>query len=122
MPVMRLSEKTPDQLLDLLAQIRQLLPSLNTLDLSEELVFQFLQAKKMMQDAQDDDDIPLNQKAQLLNSLANMNKQAAELQKSLFSPNQTRLREQALATALKKYPEVQTAFLAELELLLEALE
>jgi hypothetical protein len=116
-----LSEYTEGELVGLLEQVRARLPSLKTLDLQEELVLQFLQAKQLMKLAQDDDEIPLNQKAQLLNSLANMNKQAADLQKSMFSPDQGRLREQALVAALKQYPDLREAFLREFETLLEAL-
>ena len=67
-------------LIKLRARIDKMLPQTGDMNLSHELVLQFQVAKKLQLDAQDDDEIPLNQKAQLINSSAALLKQLAEYQ------------------------------------------
>lgn len=109
-------------LIKLRQRCTDLLPSTSDLDLQSEIVFQFIAAKKLFSDAQDDSDIPLNQKAQILNSTAALLKQLKDSQVELYSAERNRLQERALITALQVFPELHAAFLADYTARLEAIE
>lgn len=109
-------------LIKLRERITELLPSTSDLDLQQEIVLQFISAKKLFSDAQDDSDIALNQKAQILNSTAALLKQLKDSQVELYSAERNRLQERALITALQAFPELHTEFLKDYTTRLEAIE
>lgn len=76
------------------------LPDISDLDLRQELVLQFIVTKQLMTDNQTDGDIPLNQKAQVTNSLTALLKQLSDQQIKLHSAERFRLMEQALTDTL----------------------
>lgn len=98
-----------------------LLPSLSDLDLNQELVLQYIGAKALLKRANEDEDTPLNQVAQVVNSAAALLKQLAGVQIELHTAEKNRLQENALIDALKMFPELHEAFLKEYEIRLEAI-
>jgi len=109
-------------LIRLRERIEKELPSTSSLDLQAELVFQFLGAKNLLAQAQDDSDIALNQKAQIVNSVAALLKQLAATQIELFSAERNRIVEMSLIECLKAYPELHTSFLEEYASRLEGIK
>ena len=86
--------------------------SLQDLDLQDELLTQYVQAKQLLKDVEFADEIPLNQKAQAQNSILGILAQIIKQQETLHNvANVTRI-ELALVAALKECPEVKEAFLA----------
>jgi hypothetical protein len=87
----------------------------DNINLKDEVLSQYNQAKKMLHEATYDSSVPLNQKAQLLNSLSTIISTLIKQQQELFNLEQLRKIEGTLVTVLKNYPDVQTEFLAEYE-------
>lgn len=99
-------------LLKLRDYVNARLPSaeVEDLDLNEELVRTFQIAKDLLEQAKDDDETPLTQKAAALNSINSLLKSLADTQKTLFSAERQQKLENALAAALKKFPDLQEEF------------
>lgn len=94
-------------------QIDTLLPrtSLKDFNLEKELILQFLQAKELQNNAKSLDGVPMNQRAQLANSLKGLLSDITRLQHAIYNAEQYRLMEAALAKALKSLPkEAQEVF------------
>jgi len=105
------------ELLRLRDRINAKLPSgaIEDINLSSELVLTFRSAKALLESAADDDDTPLSQKSAIVNSLNSLLKNLADLQKSLYSVERQQKLEAALVEALKKFPELISAFFEEYE-------
>lgn len=90
-------------LMALRSQIDSKLPEreLKDLNLEEELVAHFVLVKEMMTDVMDNEEVPLNQKAQLANSCASLLTQMAKVQTELYNAERIKKMEQALIEALK---------------------
>ena len=109
-------------LIALKTQIENRLPAieLSDLNLEKELVAHFLVVKETMADAMEDDGIPANQKAQLMNSCATLLTQMAKVQTELYNAERIKKIEQAVIETLKKTDgEVINTFLSIYEELLE---
>ena len=100
------------ELIRLRDRINKSLPSgeLEDLDLGQELVNVYLSAKEMLEEARDDDETPLSQKATTVNSITSALKALADIQKALYSSERQRKLENALSEALVKFPELQEQF------------
>lgn len=108
-----LSQYTPAELERLRSKIVALLPQASDLDLQAELVNQFHTAKQLLAAAQQADDTPVNQLAQVINSAAALLKQLADTQIKLHTSERFRAMEAALIDLLKDAdPEEREAFLA----------
>lgn len=109
-------------LLALKSQIDNKLPAveLSDLNLEKELVAHFLVVKETMSDAMENDEIPANQKAQLMNSCATLLTQMAKVQTELYNAERIKKIEQAVIETLKKTDgDVIATFLGIYEELLE---
>ena len=106
---------THEELISLISECRDLLPALSDINLEDEIVYQFISAKAMLETVRANTLIPVNQRAQLQNSVAGIIDQLAKLQKAMYGPEQNRLRERALVSALKQHPNLQSAYFAALE-------
>lgn len=116
-----LSGYSTTQLIDLRAQIDTLLPikSLKNVNMERELVIQLQIAQKLQTDSLNDDEIPANQKSQVLNSVANALGTLARLQVELYDSERLKVIESVLIEAVNSLPEdVQHTFFAEYERLL----
>lgn len=119
---MNLNNLTIIELLTLRDQIMDLLPQAADLDLNRELVFQFLIAKNLMTEVQNDGDTPANQKAQVLNSTAALLKQLSDAQVKMYSADRLRVLENTLIDTLKTLdPAIYEQFNAEYTSRLEAI-
>ena len=112
-----LAAYSPTELLQLRARIDEVLPSaeLEDINLSEELIRAFQLAKGLLDDAREDDEIPLSQKSATLNSINAILKNLAELQKSLSTVERQQKLERALVAALQQFPGLQDAFFCQFE-------
>lgn len=85
--------------------------TLNSINLTKELLIQFKKAKLLQEDASGDD-TPYNQRAQVQNSLNATMQSLAKLQASVYSSERAKRLEIALAATLKEFPALQEDFLA----------
>ena len=88
---------------------------LKELNLDTELLTQYKNAKDLLHEAMDDEEIPLNQKAQIINSITNIIKQILELQEALHNVENMKILESTLVETLKIYPELAAKFLTDYE-------
>lgn len=108
-----------DQLLELRAEIDELLPAkrLKDINLEEELVRQLAVAQKLQRDVLRDDDFegdgtPANQKAQVLNSVASALAVLGKLQVELYSSERLKRAESVMIETISNLPkEQQVVFL-----------
>ncbi len=107
-----ISSYSISDLLRLRDRINKRLPSseLADIELSTELVHTFQSAKELLEEAKDDEDVPLSQKATTLNSINSILKNLAELQKSLYTVERQQKLEASLIIALKLHPELEQSF------------
>jgi hypothetical protein len=107
-----LAEKTEAELLELRQQIdRRLNLDLADLNLTQELVLQFKQAKNLLDDILDDSEIASNQKSAVLNSATSILSAIAKAQEQIYSAERLKTIEAATIKALKTLPlEAQEAF------------
>lgn len=101
--------------------IRQHLPPLSIKDISmeEEVLLQLHTLRQLQSELLDDDEIPLNQRVQLANSVSGALKTLGELQNTLFSSERYKKIENLLVQTLNKLPEdVASSFLDDYEALL----
>ena len=89
--------------------------SLDQIDLSKELLVQFKLTRLMLEEVQSDDDISLNHKTGLINSLASLMKQIAEAQAILYSPIRQQKFEAAVVEVFQQHPDQLEAFQAAVE-------
>lgn len=111
------------ELLVLRAQIDALLPvtKLSDMNLERELTLQLRSAQTLQQSVLDDEETPANQKAQVMNSVANTLQHLVKMQVEYYTPERLKLIEAALVRTLKEWPDEQThAFFQRYEALLNA--
>ena len=99
-----------EELLDLLERIVVLLPAsqLKDIDLEKELVLQYRQAKYLQQVVIDDTNIPSNQKAQVMNSVASSLQALVKMQSDFYTFERFKKLETILTRLLNQWPEEQT--------------
>ena len=84
------------------------------LNMEEELVLQLYRAKALQTKTMEDDDIPANQKAQVMNSVASVIGDLIRLQERLFNAERFKAIEAILLESLKMLPKAQAeAFIIE---------
>ena len=84
------------------------------LNMEEELVLQLYRAKALQTKSMEDDNIPANQKAQVMNSVASVIGDLIRLQERLFNAERFKAIEAILLESLKMLPKAQTeAFIIE---------
>lgn len=102
-------------------EITKHLPPLDLKDinLQEELLLQFHALRALQGQVLNDDEVPLNQRAQLANSVGSTLDRLVELQEKVWSQERFKTIENTLIRHLKRLPEdVAEAFLADYEALL----
>jgi hypothetical protein len=112
-PDVSLDTFTLQDLLRLRADIDRRLParSIRDIDLSSELVLQFMAAQELQNTVLHDKDVPANQKAQTMNSTAAVLGQIAKLQQDVYTTERLKTIEGKLIEALNTLPkEQQDAF------------
>ena len=100
-----LGEYTPAELHRLKARIEALLPAPQDLDLQAELIAQFQAAKALFAQAQQSTDTPINQLAQVSNSIAALLKQLSDQQIKMQTAERFGAMENALMDLLKEADE-----------------
>lgn len=75
------------------------------INLRNELAEQYSKAKSLFANIEYDDEVPANQKAQVLNSLVSILAQITKSEAEVHSLNEVKKLEDALITALKQMPE-----------------
>lgn len=106
------------ELLELRQQIESRLPAseLSDMNLEQELVYQFLKVKELQDTGFREDRTPLNQKAQVANSVATTLDALVKMQKGVYTSERFKAIENFMIQALKKLPrETAEAFLEEYE-------
>ncbi len=84
------------------------------LNMEEELVLQLYRAKALQTKSMEDDNIPANQKAQVMNSVASVIGDLIRLQERLFNAERFKAIEAILLESLKMLPKAQAeAFIIE---------
>lgn len=83
--------------------------------LGDEFINNLNAAKKLFHEASYDASIPVAQKAQLLNSITSIVNALVKGQLDLYSLEEVKAIERALIATLKKFPEVEVAFMTEYE-------
>lgn len=96
--------------------------NLETLDVAAELALAYQQAKRLAEAAEFDDETPLNQKAQIVNSLNSILASITKSRAEIYSAERNRAMESALLSTLKKFPELQKEFMAAYKIALERLK
>lgn len=113
-PRVNLDYYSLQDLLSLKADIERRLParSIKDIDLSHELVLQFLAAQELQNEVMKDDETPANQKSQVANSVASVLGQIAKLQNEIYTSERLKGIEAKLVEALNKLPkDLQVHFL-----------
>lgn len=93
----------------------QLAESLAELNLEDELLIQYSKANALLSDAEYDETIPLNQKAQAQNSIVAILSAIIKNQEAVRNMAEVNVLETALGDTLKEFPEIKEAFLARYE-------
>jgi hypothetical protein len=83
-------------------------PRLEDLNLADELYAQYVSAKQMLEDSDED---PLNQKAQTTNSIVNILAHIAKIRTDLYNAERLKKLESCLLTTLKEFPEISERFI-----------
>lgn len=86
-----------------------------TLNLETELLDQYNAAKKLYHDASYDEKIPLNQKAQALNTISSVVATLIRSQQELYSTERVKKIESSLIATLRAFPDVQAVFMVAYE-------
>lgn len=92
----------------------------DTFNLNTELLEQLNVAKKLIHDASYDLSIPLNQKAQVINSVSTIIGTFLRQQQDMYNLEQLRKMETTLLEVLKQFPDLQEPFLKAYEAALSA--
>lgn len=117
-PMPDIADYSITELLKLRDLIHLRLPAshLKDINLEEELIFQFIQAKEAMRLVAEDDAIAPNQKAQMVNAVSSIITQISKLQMELFSSERVKHMESTIIKVMQGQPdEVKEAFLVEYE-------
>ena len=95
----------PKELRALKRRIEEALPAdaLATVDLTEEFLSNYRTAQDLLEDSSD---APLNQQAQVTNTLTSILKQLAELQRKHFNAARLQLYEKVSSEIFQQYPEL----------------
>lgn len=107
-----------DQLLELRAEIDELLPAkrLKDINLEEELVRQLALVQKLQRDVLEDDECPANQRAQCAGAVANVLAVLSKLQVEVYSSERLKVIEGILIECVGTLPQgTQEEFFAEYE-------
>jgi hypothetical protein len=113
-----LANLDPDALLDLRAEIDQLLPvkHLKDLNMQRELVVQLLTTQRLQNSAMKDDEVPANQKGQIASQVASILGTLGKLQIDVYSSERLKIIEGILIETIKNLPmEQQETFLTAYE-------
>ena len=87
---------------------------LEDLNLADELYEQYVTAKQMLADAESDD-VPLNQKAQTMNSIVSILGHISKIRTDIYSAERLKLLEGTLLETLKKFPVLSASFIVAYE-------
>ena len=112
-------------LLRYLDEIKAVLPAtaLVEMNMEEELILQYQAVRALQGSVIDDETIPVNQRAQVANSVASSLSKIAELQMEIYTSERFKRIETLLIRHLTKLPEdTAAAFLDDYEKLLESLK
>lgn len=82
-----------------------------SLNLEDELLEQYNRARKLLHDANYDEEIPLSQKAAALNSATSIIGALIKSQAELYSLERIKKIESVLIATLKKFPDLQEEFM-----------
>jgi uncharacterized protein (UPF0147 family) len=106
---LNLTAFTLTELMQLRENINGRLPArkLAEIDLEEELVLQFQQAKELFNSVITDQNVPTNQRAQVANTCTALLEQLTKLQNTLYSSERVKAMELALVRAIRDLPEEQ---------------
>lgn len=99
---------------------RDLGGSLDALALDRELYLQYSTASRLLESVEVDQTTPLNQKAQLINTLTVILTNIVKTQAEIYNMERMKKLEQALIATLKEFPDLNTAFWNEYEKLSDA--
>ena len=91
----------------------------DTINLESELLAQYNKAKKLLHDAEYDEEVPLNQKAQVVNSATAILGALIKNQAELYNLERIKKIESVLLRTLQAFPEMQEVFLRDYEQALE---
>jgi len=83
--------------------------SLRELDVETELLEQYRTAKQLLANAEEN--VPLNQRAQALNSITTILQTITKMQTDLYDAERLKTLEAILLDTLREFPQVQEAFL-----------
>jgi len=108
-------EPKPTEKLNTLPPSRVHATKLAELDLDGELLAQYKNALILREATEYDEEIPLSQKAQLLNTINSILTSITKNQTELYDAERLKLYEGTLITVLKKFPELSEAFFAAYE-------
>lgn len=110
-PLQILKHLKPEQMRIIRSKIDELLPraGLDTLNLEEELVSNYQLTVTLYQDLINDDEVPANQKAQVVNSCNAMLKTIADLQESVHGTEKVKRLQQVFVATLKQLPNAEEA-------------
>jgi uncharacterized protein (UPF0147 family) len=120
-----LSGLTVHELIALRAEIDTFLPSMSMSDMNmeQELLLQFQQTKTLLNTILTDEEVPANQKAQVINTCNAILTEITKTQSSLYNAERLKIMEQCLTNALKSAPtEVSDKFFESYERELKILE
>lgn len=107
-----------DELIRIRDEITQALPpiKLSEMDLENEMLLQFHSVRQLQTDCLSDTTLPLNQRAQVSNSVSSVLTKLVELQSEVFSSERFKLIESILIRCLRTLPEnVAVDFLTQYE-------
>lgn len=96
-----------EELLSIYDEVQKRLPSLklSEMNLEKELLIQFHTVRGLQTRVMDDEDIPVNQRAQVANTVASSINKLSELQKEIYSTERFKMIEGLLIRTLTKLPE-----------------
>lgn len=94
---------------------------LKDIDIGVELEHAFRIAKTLLDSCVNDSETPLNQKAQIISALNTILAAMTKQRTDIYSAERVRTLESVLLKALKRHPELSTAFLADYKIELEKL-
>lgn len=113
-----LKDLSVDDMLALRDVLNEMMPSKTFADvnLEHELIEQYNTVKNLQSDVLTDDDVPVNQRAQVANSVASTLGQLTKMQADFYTSERFKAMEALMIKAIKKMsPEVAEAFVKEYE-------
>lgn len=85
--------------------------NLSELDLDQELLSQYKTARALLDAVKTDKETPLNQKAQVLNTITSLISHIIKMQESLHNVEKLKVIENTLIETLKEFPKIKEKFL-----------